>query len=77
MTFLKSINDALEVGRCLIRKWWRPLTTVAMAGSVWVNGIFLPLTTKTPADMTALSLLVTAVVAAFAVRSYEKAKGLE
>lgn len=72
---LSKINEYTEVVRCAIRKWWRPLSTVALAGTLWVHGVILPLWTKTAAELTGLSLVITAVVAAFAVREWGKSKG--
>lgn len=81
MTFqelvVRPARATLNWVKSLVRAWWRPLTQLGLAGTVWVNGVFLPLSTKTFPDMTALSLLVTSVVAAFGVRAWEKHKGME
>ncbi len=61
----------------LIRKWWRPLTCLGIAGSMMVHGVVLPLITRTSPDLTGLAALVTACAAAFAVREWGKIKGLE
>lgn len=60
----------------LIRKWWRPITCIAMAGSVYVHGVYLPMETLQPADLVGLTGLITAVVGAFAVREWGKVKGV-
>lgn len=73
--FIKRLEKIMDIGLCLIRKWWRPLTCLAIAGSMFVHGIILPLTTKSYPDLTGLAALVTAVTAAFAVREWGKAKG--
>ncbi len=74
-TILQKINHFLDIPLCFIRKWWRPLTCVWISASVFVNGVFLPIYSQTPADMTALAALITAVTAAFAVREWGKIKG--
>lgn len=74
-TILQKINHILNIQLCFIRKWWRPLTCVWISASVFVNGVYLPLASKTPADMVALAALITAVTAAFAVREWGKIKG--
>ena len=75
MKILETINNLLEPIRCLVTKWWRPLTCLAIAGSVFVHGIILPLMTKTYPDLMGLSALITAATAAFAVREWAKIKG--
>lgn len=59
----------------LVRTWWRPFSCIGIAGAVLVNGVILPLSTKTQPDLTGLAALVTAVSAAFAVREWGKIKG--
>lgn len=59
-----------------IRRWWRPITCVWLAGTMAVHGVILPLLGK-DTDLTGLSLLVTATAGAFAVREWGKAKGNE
>jgi len=58
-----------------VRTWWRPITCVGISASVIVHGMYLPIITKTPANMADLAVLITAAVAAFAVREYGKIKG--
>lgn len=64
-----------------IRRWWRPVTCIWIAGTMAVHGVILPAVMffrhgQMPTDLTGLSLLVTAVAGAFAVRTYEKVKGM-
>lgn len=64
-----------------IRKWWRPVTCIFIAGTMFVHGILIPVYnmlngSDTATDLTGLSLLVTAIAGAFAVREWGKAKGL-
>jgi hypothetical protein len=47
-----------------------------MAGSVYVHGVYLPMKTLEPADLVGLTGLITAVVAAFAVREWGKVRGV-
>ena len=75
MTIIQKINEVLDIILCLIRKWWRPITCVGIAGSVIVHGVVLPLITKQSPDLTGLAALITAASAAFAVREWGKTKG--
>lgn len=64
----------------LIRRWWRPITCIWIAGTMAVHGVLLPAFMffaygEMPTDLTGLSLLVTATAAAFAVREFGKVKG--
>jgi hypothetical protein len=65
----------------LIRRWWRPVTCIWLAGTMGVHGVVLPLYMffrhgEMPTDLTGLSLLVTATAGAFAVREWGKVKGV-
>jgi hypothetical protein len=75
MTILENINKIMDIALCLIRKWWRPITCVGIAGSVMVHGVILPLMIKQSSDLTGLAALITAAAAAFAVREWGKIKG--
>jgi hypothetical protein len=75
MPLLQYINKAMDIALCLIRKWWRPVTCVGIAGSVLVHGVILPLIIKQSPDLTGLAALITAASAAFAVREWGKIKG--
>lgn len=64
-----------------IRRWWRPVTCIWLAGTMGVHGVILPAFMffrhgQMPTDLTGLSLLVTAIAAAFAVREWGKIKGV-
>ena len=65
-----------------IRCWWRPVTCVWLSLAVLVNGVVLPVwhfawAGELATDLSALSMLIAAVVAAFGVREWGKAKGNE
>lgn len=76
MTFKERLL-AFERGTlCVIRKWWRPLTCVWIAGTMAVHGVILPLFMGKDTDLTGLSLLVTATAGAFAVREWGKIRGV-
>ncbi len=66
-----------NVALCLLRKWWRPLTCIGIAGSLLVNGIWVPLITRAGADLVGLAALVGALTPFVAARSFEKIKGVE
>ena len=78
-----SLKDRLlaaeKAALCVIRKWWRPVTCIWIAGTMAVHGVFLPVaryirTGNADTDLTGLSLLVTAIAGAFAVREWGKAR---
>ena len=80
-----SLKDRLlafeKVALCVIRKWWRPMTCIWIAGTMAVHGVILPIaryitTGNVDTDLTGLSLLVTAIAGAFAVREFGKIKGV-
>lgn len=65
-----------------IRRWWRPLTQITIAITMFVHGVLVPLVklynhSEMDTDLTALSLLVTAIAGTFAVREWGKSKGIE
>lgn len=81
-----SVRDRLlsfeKTALCIIRKWWRPFTCVWIACTMAVHGVVLPLLVyaksgEMPTDLSGLSLLVTSIAAAFAVREYGKVKGVD
>ena len=77
MSLMLKIMQLQEIALCVVRKWWRPIACIGIAGTVWVNGVMIPLMTKTTPDLTGLAALVTAVAAAFAVREWGKIKGVK
>lgn len=82
MSFKAKFLAAQEAALCAIRKWWRPVTCIWIAGTMAVHGVILPLLMffwyqQMPTDLTGLSLLVTAIAGAFAVREWGKIKGLD
>lgn len=77
---LAKLNRAMDIALCAIRKWWRPLTCLWIAGTMAVHGVILPVLVfarsgQLATDLTGLSLLVTATAGAFAVREWGKIKG--
>ena len=60
---------------CFFRKWWRPVTCVVAAGAVYANGIHIPLTTGTAADLTGLAALLAALAPFAIARSAELIMG--
>lgn len=81
-----SLKDRLlaveKTALCIIRKWWRPVTCIWIALTMAVHGVIAPAyvlitTGQLPGtDLTGLSLLVTAIAGAFAVREFGKIKGV-
>lgn len=81
MSFKAKFLAAQEAALCAIRKWWRPITCLWIAATMAVHGVVLPLLMffwkgEMPTDLTGLSLLVTAIAGAFAVREWGKIKGV-
>lgn len=75
MTWRERLAAFEKGALTLIRRWWRPITCVWIAGTMAVHGVALPLMGK-DTDLTGLSLLVTATAGAFAVREFGKIKGV-
>ena len=75
MTWRERIAAFEKAALKFIRRWWRPITCVWIAGTMAVHGVVLPLLGK-ETDLTGLSLLVTATAGAFAVREFGKIKGV-
>lgn len=69
--FMSAQNALL----CLVRKWWRPLTCLAIAGGAIVNLVLIPLVNWQVPNMMEAAAYVTAATAAFAVREWGKHKG--
>jgi hypothetical protein len=72
---IKQIQRVQEVALCLVRKWWRPITCIGIAGGAIVNLIIVPLKQSEPIDLAQAAAFVTACAGAFAVREWGKAKG--
>ena len=75
MSILQKIERAQEVALCFVRKWWRPVTQIGIAGGAIVNLIVIPLYRWEWPDLTAAAAYITAATAAFAVREWGKVKG--
>lgn len=81
MTVKQRLLAFEKTALCVIRKWWRPVTCLWIAGTMAVHGVIMPLLTffregELQTDLTGLSLLVTATAGAFAVREWGKIKGV-
>lgn len=82
MSLKERLLAAEKVCLCVIRKWWRPVTCLWIAGTMAVHGVILPVvkffrTGQTDTDLMALAALVTAIAGAFAVREWGKVRGSE
>jgi hypothetical protein len=64
-----------EIALCLVRKWWRPVTCVGIAGGTVVNLVVIPLKTWTVPNLAEGAAWIGACAAAFAVREVGKAWG--
>jgi hypothetical protein len=76
MSLFSKLLTAQEMALCLVRKWWRPVTCIGIAGGMIVNGIVIPLVKWEVPDMTAMAAYVAAATAAFGVRAFEKYAGV-
>lgn len=65
-------NSAL----CFARQWWRPLICLSIGGSVLVNGIVVPILTRTFPDLTGLAAVIAAASPFAYFRSSEKKAGV-
>lgn len=60
---------------CAVRKWWRPLVQLGIGGSLIVNGVAVPLMTRSYPDLGGLAACIVAAAPFAAIRAWEKAKG--
>lgn len=67
---------AQEVALCVVRKWWRPVTCIGIAGGALVNLVIIPLANWEVPNMAEAAAYVAATTAAFSVRAFEKWKGV-
>lgn len=64
-----------EAALCLVRKWWRPVTCIGIAGGALVNLIVIPLVKRESPNLAEAAAFITACAGAFAVREWGKARG--
>lgn len=76
MTIRNKLLGVESVALCVVRKWWRPVTCIGIAGGAVVNLVVIPLVNWQVPDMTAAAAYVAATTAAFGVRAFEKWKGV-
>lgn len=70
-------GDMFRKAREAIRVWWRPLTCVGIAASVFVNGVLIPLLKQEPVELMGWAAVITACATAFGVREWGKIRGVE
>lgn len=61
---LEALTKFSNAALGIIKKWWRPILCICMAAAVYVHGVYLPMKTQTPADLTSLVGVVTAILSA-------------
>ena len=76
MTWKTTVIEAQEIALCVVRKWWRPVTCIGIAGGALVNLVIIPLVNWEVPDMADAAAYVAATTAAFSVRAFEKWKGV-
>jgi len=77
VTWRKGVLRVQDTALSFVRKWWRPLTCLGIAGSLLVNGIWVPLVSGVGADLVGLAALVASLTPFVAARTVEKMKGVE
>lgn len=75
MSIKETVLRWQEIALCFVRKWWRPVTCIGIAGGAVVNLVVIPIVNWQVPDLTAAAAYVTAATAAFAVREWGKIKG--
>lgn len=75
MTIKARVLAAQRIALCVVRCWWRPVSCVGLATSVWVNLVVLPWRAGKPIEFAPAAAYVTAIVAAFAIREAGKIWG--
>lgn len=70
-----AILAAQAAALCAVRKWWRPLVQLGIGGSLIVNGVAVPLMTRSYPDLAGLAACIVAAAPFAAIRAWEKAKG--
>ena len=75
MSIKDRIMQAQGIALCVVRKWWRPVTCIGIAGGTVINLCIIPLLTKKSPSLTEGAAWITACAAAFAVREVGKAWG--
>lgn len=75
MSIKLRVLRAQEVALCIVRKWWRPVTCIGIAGGALVNLIVIPLMKRESPNLAEAAAFVTACAAAFAVREVGKKWG--
>ena len=64
-----------DVALCIVRKWWRPVTCIGIAGGTVVNLVIIPLATLTIPNLAEGAAWIAACATAFAVREVGKRWG--
>jgi uncharacterized membrane-anchored protein len=79
MTFRERLrawcHRTQEIALCIVRKWWRPITCVGIAGGTIINLCIIPLRTRTTINLAEGAAWIGACAAAFAVREVGKRWG--
>ena len=71
MKILRKIEQEI---RALITRWWRPSMYVGIVVAIWVNTVWVPVTTGSGVDLTAMGVLFVSVAPLAGIRAYERIK---
>jgi len=72
---MQRILRVQEMALCVVRKWWRPVTCIGIAGGTIINLCIIPLATWTIPNLAEGAAWITACAATFAVREVGKKWG--
>jgi hypothetical protein len=74
VTLKQRILHAQEMALCLVRKWWRPVTCIGIAGGAVVNLIVLPIIKRQSPNLAEAAAFVTACAEPLRCANTEKSK---
>jgi len=72
----RGLTGAIDAAVCVVGKSWRPLICISMGGVLLVNGIVLPLWTRTYPDLMGLAAVCGALAPFAWLRTKEKVEGV-
>lgn len=76
MTFRERAIAVSNACLCAARQWWRPIICLSIGGAVLVNGVIVPIVTRTYPDLTGLAAVIAAASPFAYFRSSEKRAGV-
>lgn len=74
--FKKWLYNLQEITLCLVQKWWRPVGSFTIIGTIITNCIVIPLKRGEGVDLMGLTAVITAYAPLVAIRAWEKVKAV-